>query len=161
MKRVPLLLLLLSLFATPLAAQPALDDPSPWRPLRIAKWSTVTLSAAAALYGFSNNRSADDAFEVIEGVCAIEPDRCESRLPDGAYADAALEAEYQHVRSLDRRARGALIGSQIGIAASVVLFILDLRNQRPPDNIPYEPRRLDITPARDGGVRLQLNLPVR
>jgi hypothetical protein len=148
------------LVSAPLSAQSAADQPSPWRTLRIAKWSTVTLTGAAALYGFVSNRRADDVFDRIEEACTVTPNRCAARRPDGAYGDADLEAEYQRVRTLDRRARSALIGSQVGVGASIVLFILDLRNQRPPDNIPYEPRRLDIAPARDGGVRFEFNLPL-
>ena len=129
-----------------------------WSVLRVAKWSTATAAAGTALYGFVNNQRADERFESLEQVCVIEPTRCSDRLPNGAYADAELEADYQEARSIDRRARTALIVGQIGVVASVVLFIADLRNADAPANIPYEPRTLDVSPARDGGISLRLNL---
>ena len=162
--------------ATPLVAQAQSPAPAPggeppavqaassvqersgWRPLAVAKWTTAAAAAGAAVYGVVQNRRADNQFEDLEQVCVEEPFRCEQRLPNGAYADAELEARYQDVRDLDGRARAALIAGQIGVAASVVLFILDLRNSDGPQNIPYEPRTFDVMPARDGGISLQLNL---
>jgi hypothetical protein len=132
-----------------------------WRPLRLAKWSALGASGAAALYGFVNNRRADEAFQGLERQCQEDWDRCLDRLPGGAYGDPALEAEYQRVRHLDGRARTALVVGQIGIATSVVLFILDLRNEQPPPNIPFDPSRLQFMPARDGGLSLGLSLPSR
>jgi hypothetical protein len=132
-----------------------------WRPLRLAKWTTLGASGAAAFYGFANNRRADDAFEGLERQCQDDRDRCLDRLPGGAYRDPTMEAEYQRVRSLDRRARTALVAGQIGIATSVVLFILDLRNEQPPPNIPFDPSRLQFAPARDGGLSLGVSLPTK
>lgn len=149
--------LLLAWAAGPAQAQQPV--PPAWRPLRIAKWSAVTASAAAALFGFSNNRRADELFGQIEQVCVDHPDRC-ARLTGGAYADAALEQDYQRVRALDRRTSTALVASQVGIAASVVLFILDLRNQRPPDNVPYQPRRLRIAPGVAEPLEIRITLPL-
>jgi hypothetical protein len=131
-----------------------------WRPLRIAKWTTAAATAGSALYGFLNNRRADDRFEELEQVCVDAPTRCTSRLPSGAYADADLERDYQEVLAIDGRSRTALVASQIGVAATVVMFVLDLRNAGPPENIPYEPRAFDVRPARDGGLALRMTLPV-
>lgn len=132
-----------------------------WSALRIAKWGTGVAAAGFAVYGVLSNRRADEQFEDLEQTCADDPARCIDRLPNGAYADAELEAQYQDVRSLDRQARASLIAGQVGIATSVVLFILDLRNSDDPDNIPYEPRRLEIVPARDGGMSLRMNVRLR
>ena len=129
-----------------------------WTALRIAKWSTAVGAAGTALYGFVNNQRADERFESLEQNCASEPVRCSDRLPNGAYADAALEADYQAARSIDRHARTALILGQVGVVASVVLFIADLRNSDAPADIPYEPRTLDVTTSRDGGMSLRVNI---
>lgn len=136
----------------------ALQDRGSWSGLRVAKWTTAALSAGAAVYGVLNNRRADEEYEQLEELCSVEVSRCEQRLPGGAYADAEVEAQYQDVRALDRRARTGLIAGQVGFAASVVLFVLDLRNSEGPANIPYDPRTLDVTPARDGGMTLRVNL---
>lgn len=131
---------------------------SSWSALRVAKWTTAAGAAGAAVYGVMQNRRADEQFEQLEQACVAEPSRCTERLPNGAYADAQLEARYQDVRSLDSRARTALIAGQVGVAASVVMFILDLRNSDGPENIPYEPGRLDVRRARDGGLSLTVRL---
>jgi hypothetical protein len=144
-----------------LASEFAPKAPSPWRPLRIAKWSVTGISAGTALYGFLQNRQADDAYHVLEEMCQGDFARCRERLPGGAYADAQLESQYQHVRALDQRARTALVLGQIGVATSVVLFLIDLRNQQPPPNIPYEPNRLEIGASADGGLLLKVTLPAR
>jgi hypothetical protein len=139
------------------ASAPAADRGN-WTTLRVAKWSTAAAATGAALYGFVNNQRADERFESLEQNCASEPVRCSDRLPNGAYADAALEADYQAARSIDRHARTALILGQVGVVASVVLFIADLRNSDAPADIPYEPRTLDVTPSRDGGMSLRVNI---
>ena len=84
--------------------------------------------------------------------------RCAARLPDGAYADPELEALYQSVVRLDRRARLALIASQVGVGASVLLFVLDLRDGGGPRNIPFQPRSFRVAPRPDG-VELRWALP--
>lgn len=157
--------LLLALAAAPAAAQEAppvaSSKPAGWSALRVSKWSTAAVAAATAVYGFSMNRRSDARYARLERACLEDPETCEQRLPDGRYQDAALEAQYQEVRRLDRRARNGLLVSQVGVAASVVLFVLDLRNARAPDDILYEPRPLQVQPGRDGGVELRLRLPAR
>lgn len=140
------------------APEPAARESS-WSALRIAKWSTLALSAGAAVVGFTLNSSADDLYDDLERACVADPLVCASRTPGGAYSAQELESLYQRVLDRDSRARTALLASQIGVAASVVLFILDLRNARGPEDIIYEPRTLELSPRRDGGVELRLNLP--
>src|SRR5690554_610916 len=91
-----------------------------FRPLRIAKWSTAALTAAVAGIGLAAYTRADRSYEDLERACVDNPEACSQRLPNGAYADARLEAMYQDVLRMDERARLALIGSQIGLAASVI-----------------------------------------
>ncbi|HUF49960.1 MAG TPA: hypothetical protein VMN60_03945 [Longimicrobiales bacterium] len=153
-KIMPLGLMLIIELATaaPVAAQLAdTPAPDPWRPVRVAKWSTVGVAVGAALYGLANNQRADDAYEQLERLCQADRTRCASRTAGGPYTDLVLEAEYQRIRVLDRRARTGLVVGQAAVAASVVLFILDLRNERAPPNIPFEPR---VGAAEDGGLLL-------
>jgi hypothetical protein len=137
-------------------------EPGAWRALRLAKWTTAGASAGAALYGFYHNQRADEAYERLESACQAAQDACLLRLPGGAYANAELEREYQTVHSHDRRARAGLVAGQVGIATSVVLFILDLRNDRNPPNIPFEPRDgLDAGVSKDGGMMLRYRMRTR
>ena len=153
MKFLCLVLAAVFVSITPLTAQQG-EAPGDWRALRLAKWSMVGVSIGAALYGFSNNQRADDAFEGLEEMCQADLLRCAARTPSGAYVDPVLESEFQEIRRLDRRARTGLLVGQAAVASAVVLFILDLRNGRPPPNIPYDGRTPRIEAARDGGVAL-------
>jgi hypothetical protein len=144
----------LLLCAAPLRGQEVEPPPGDWRALRIAKWSMVGVSVGAALYGFSNNQRADDAFEELERMCQADVQRCAGRTASGAYADPVLESAFQEIRRLDRRARVGLVAGQAAVASAVVLFILDLRNDRPPPNIPYDGRMPRLEPARTGGLAL-------
>ena len=120
--------------------------------LSIAKWGTLALSGVVGAYGFSANNDAEDRYAALEQSCAQDVVRCRDRLSDGRFADADLEQQYQDVVRLDRRARVALIASQVGIATSVVLFILDLREAEAPPNIPYEP---ELSVRADGAYELK------
>ncbi|MBI4545269.1 MAG: hypothetical protein HY703_08745 [Gemmatimonadetes bacterium] len=128
-------------------------------PLRFAKWATVAASVASAAYGFSVQHDSDEKFRALEARCQQQPQKCSQRLPDERYQDPELEAMYQDVVRLDRRARMALLASQVGVAASVLLFILDLREESTPPNIPYDPERFQIQPRADGGVELRFAFP--
>jgi hypothetical protein len=132
--------------------------PSALRPLKIGKWLAAVGAAGAAVYGFVRNGEADDAFRTLEEACEASPQRCVLRNPGGSYADADFERLYQEVLGLDRKARNGLILSQVGVVTSVVLFLLDLRNDVPPPDIPYTPPRLNVAPTRDGGVSLAVRL---
>lgn len=125
--------------------------------LKIAKWSSLVGSAAALGYGIVANRTADRDFESIERLCDATPERCD-RLTDGAYADAEMEARYQDVVRLDDRAKFSLSAGQIGLAASVILFIIDLPRDTQTEDIPYEPRRLHIGPRTDGSLQVGYTL---
>jgi hypothetical protein len=133
----------------------------PLRPLRIAKWTTLLVSGGAAAYGFTQNRTADREYEQLERECEAQPLTC-LKGPDGeTYANTELEARYQRILERDDRARLALLGGQIGIAASVVMFIIDLPKHTTPEDIPYDPKAYRVGLRRDGGTELAFRLRVR
>lgn len=115
-----------------------------WTAKRAAKWGTLLASTGAVVYGFAENRNADRAYEDIERLCANSPAQCATAAGTDRYLDAELEARYQNVLKRDDRAKVALIAGQVGLAASVLLFILDLPASTTPDDIPYEPRPLQL-----------------
>ena len=135
------------------------DVRSPWRPLRIAKWTTFLASGGAAAFGFVQNRRADREYEQLESECVAEPANC-SVLEDGSYSNAALEARYQRIVDRDRTARTALLAGQIGLAASVIMFIIDLPERDTPEDIPYEPRPLRVGLRSDGSTELKAHISV-
>jgi hypothetical protein len=142
---------------TPPASEQQLQ-PSPWRALRIGKWATLTGAAGAAAWGFVTNGRAEDRFRGLELACESQPAICRDRLPDGSYRDAALEQMYQDVLRLDRRARIGLIAGQVGIATSVLLFLLDLDNERRPADIPFAPARLEVAPRPSGAIEFSVRV---
>ena len=52
------------------------------------------------------------------------------------------------------------MAGQVGVAASVLMFLLDLGNARPPDDIPWSPGTVRMERA-PGVVRLGIHLPFR
>jgi hypothetical protein len=131
-----------------------------WSPLRVAKWSSLLASTGAAVYGFAQNRVADREYEDIERFCQNDPAACATRPGSSEYADPALEARYQSVVQRDDRARIALLAGQVGLAASVLMFILDLPESTTPDDIPYDPRPLRLTNG-SRGLEVGLHFEVR
>lgn len=127
-----------------------LDGVSRWAGL--GKWVSLAGTIGVAALGFSAHDEADDRFAALEAFCAADTSRCHV-TDEGTYVDPEAEALFQEVLDNDRQARVYLVGSQIGLAATVTLFILDLRNGGGPENIPYDPEtiRLHVEP---GEVRL-------
>ena len=159
MTRRMLLVALLLLWPVQLAAQQ--NGPGGWSVLRISKWSMLAGTLGAAVYGVATVGAADDDYERLERACQAEPLLCRRRDSGGSYESAQLEQQYQSVLQRDRRARTALLASQAGVAATVVLFILDLRHARAPASIPYHPRTLEVRPDRQGRLELRLTVPAR
>ena len=126
--------------------------------IRVGKWVTVATAAGAVAGGIAWNREADRRYEDLEQVCVSSPARCVRRTPAGAFQDTQLEQEYQDILQLDDRARVALIGGQLAIAASVALFILDLPRGSATANQPYTPPKLQLYPSED---RIELRFRIR
>lgn len=127
--------------------------------LRLAKWGAMAVSAGASVYGFHVHGQADDAFQELQDICDQQPDRCGSRHPDGSFADTDLEGRYQQVLDKDRSARTALILAQVGLATTVVLFILDLGGNEAPPDIPFEPPKIVVGPNHRTEVSYSVALP--
>ena len=129
-----------------------------WRPLRIVKWTALLASGGAAAYGFAQNRVADRDYQQLELECEEAPTSCIKLAGSESYANPALEQRYQDILKRDNNAKTALLAGQIGIAASVILFIIDLPDRESPEDIPYEPRPLRLGLSRSGGAHLEVRL---
>ncbi len=136
------------------------DIRSPWRPMRLAKWTTLLVSSGAAAYGFTQNRTADREYDALERECEADPVACR-KLPDSdVYEDVALEQRYQKIVDRDAHARTALLAGQIGLVATVVMFIIDIPDRESPEDIPYEPRPIRFGLRRDGSTELKVQIPL-
>lgn len=131
---------------------------SNWRPMRIVKWTALIASAGAAGYGFAQNRVADEDYERLEMECEEAPTSCAKVAGSDAYANPVLEQRYQRILKRDENARTALLAGQIGIAASVIMFIIDLPARESPEDIPYEPNPVRFGLSRDGRAQLEMRL---
>ncbi len=134
-------------------ASPRALLPGGWRPLAIAKWGMLGATAVAAVYGLSASIEADGLYDRISQICASDAGRC-AELPEGGYADAEVARLDRDARELDDRARRGLLATQVGVAATLALFILDLRDGGPPPNLPYVPPQLRVGFGRDGAFRV-------
>jgi len=144
---------------------PALAQaPEPHRPegpsiITYARWGTLGAAVAAGVIGFAAHQDADDQFDTLEALCEADAARCALK-PGGGYADARLESRYQDVLGADSRARTALVASQLAVAASLALFLLDMGGDSEPDNVPYDPERgLGFRNGPDGRAELVYVLP--
>lgn len=117
----------------------------------LAKWVSLAGTVAIGGLGFEAHNEADHLFASLEKRCADDPTRCRLTTA-GTYVDPEAEALFQDVVDKDDVARLYLIGSQITFVATVALFVLDLKNDAAPDNIPYEPEsvRLKASPGELG-----------
>ena len=160
-----------AMFASPVCAQrapahfAAIQDTvrtvrGGWSPIRVVKWSTALTSAGVVAYGFVQNRDADRAYEEIEIMCEANEVACLTKPNSDEYADPVLEARYNAVLRRDERAQLALLAGQIGLAASVLLFILDLPEGTSTNDIPYDPSPLRLG-MRAEQLQLGIHLPVR
>jgi hypothetical protein len=131
-----------------------------WTPIRIVKWTTALASAGTVAYGFVQNRDADREYEEIELMCKNDITLCATNPGSNEYADPALEARYNAVLERDERAQLALLAGQIGLAASVLLFILDLPEGTTTDDIPYDPSPLRLG-MRAEQVELAIHLRIQ
>ncbi|MEN8376168.1 MAG: hypothetical protein ABFS34_12030 [Gemmatimonadota bacterium] len=146
----------------PADASPQIAGPEPDGGPRIityAKWGALGAAVTAGILGFQAHNDADRLFDDLEAVCEVEIARC-AITTSGGYADPALESRFQEVLDADGRARTALILSQVAVATSLALFLLDLGGDSEPDNVPYDPDSgFGLRHHRDGRAELVYVLP--
>jgi len=124
--------------------------------IHYGKWAAAAVAAGFTALGIRSHNRADDDFRAladycrVQGTCAI--------ATDGRYTDPAAEARYQHVVHGDRAARVWLISGQAALVGSVVLFVLELKRERGPANIPYAGLVVEPGPQ---GTRIGLRIPIR
>ena len=132
--------LLLAVAAAPAAAQSPAPPPTPTRPptvVRIGKWATLGLAVGFTAMGAVTHDRADRNYDSLLDYCRAHGP-C-PLLADGRYGNPGAEAIYQRVRGDDRAARAWLAGGQVALVGSAVLFIMELKRKREPENIPFAP----------------------
>lgn len=153
MKRTGMLLTGLFLLASPLVAQQSAPRGSP--PLiKFGKWGLLAASVAMNLLAREAHQRADEEFRFVSDACLVDRTRC-TTLPDGSYADPALESHFQSSLDYDSKARSWLVGGQTALVAAAVGFIWELtRPKGRPENIPFEPEVSEREGATQVGIKV-------
>lgn len=150
---------LVVLAALAFGSAPAVAQRPDWRPLRIAKWSLLAASIGSGAYGLREQREANRTHDRLERICAAEPARCGgTAVPDGEYADPTLDRMHRTAVAREDRAVLTMIASQLGLASSIALFFLDMRESDLPPNDLYEPAAFRIAPRPGGGATVGVRL---
>ena len=148
--------LLFSVTCLPLAAQVQAPRDIVTPPgIRYGKWAAAAVAVGFTAMGIRTHQAADDDFRALadyckgQGACALGT--------DGRYTDPVAEERYRDIVRGDRTARAWLISGQTAIVGSAILFVLELKRERGPRNIPYS--GLVIEPGAFG-TRIGLRLPI-
>jgi len=151
-RRLALVLLLASMTASALEAQEPLK-PNPL--VHWGKWGTAGVSLALHLLAISVHNRSDRNLRSLTVNCFDTPANC-TIGSDGTYVDSHTEAMFQNVLSDNRRARAYLIGGEVALLGTVVLFVSDLtRKKSRPPNKPFNP---EIAPGPNGTTHLGFRL---
>ena len=106
-----------------------------WTAIRVAKWALLGVAAGFGTYALTHSDRADRAYGDLRALCSEEPNACE--IDGGRYMGARAESLYRGSVREDRRAQVGILGGQLALLGSVALFVVDLRNGRGPENIPF------------------------
>lgn len=131
---------------------PAAPSHAPSAGVRYGKWAALGVAAGFTVLGVAAHDRAEARYGDLLAYCR-EQRSCSIGL-DGRYGSAAAEALYQRVLRSDRTARRWLIGGQAALVGSAVLFVIELKRKRGPDNIPYSPYIAAGRFGTDVGVRI-------
>jgi len=136
------------------SAQAQAPAPPPARTpaaIRYGKFAALGLAASLTALGAVSHHRADEYYRDLLTLCR---DRGPCHIgPDGRYATAP-EALYQRVVRGDRSARLWLLGGQAALAGSAVLFVMELKRKKGPENIPFSPYIVAGSFGTRVGVRL-------
>jgi hypothetical protein len=120
------------------------------------KWLTAASTAAFTLFAAQEHRRSRRDWDALLVICRSAEDACATGT-DGRYLRADAEQLYQRSRAFDRRANRRLLGAQASLLATAALFLLDLRPGEGPENIPFSPIEVMVTP-RGGGAELGMRI---
>jgi len=153
MRSTPMLAALLLASLAPLEGQGPPPAPRTWHQpvVHHGKWLTAGATVAFVVLAQREHGSSQRDWERLLTICRSADDAC-TQGPDGRYLRADAEQFYQRSRVFDRRANRRILGAQISLLATAALFIMDLRRQDGPENIPFSPLRVSLSPMADGAA---------
>jgi len=138
------------------AQETVLPAPTPKRStpvVKMAKWGLLGAAVGLGVFALARSTAAEDAYDELRALCLAGPSRCDHEA--GTYPDPDAERLYDRARNEDRSAQLGIYGGQAALLGSVALFIMDLRNDREPTNIPYPGRSPGSRSTRFTLVRVE------
>ena len=150
-------LLTLALMLLPIEARA--QEPHPAAPRRAlmhwGKWATLGTAVVLTAFAEREHRASQREWDQLLQICRANNNDCAIGA-DGHYVTYQAELHYEASIYYAHRARHRLIGGQLGLLASAVMFIADLRGgTESPKNIPFH--AVEVTPGSAGdGVNLGL-----
>jgi hypothetical protein len=145
--------------AQPLLAQSDSAAPAPYRTapaIKWGKWAVAIAAVGSTALGIHQHNAGNNAYRALVLYCG-QAITC-AIGPDGRYRDARAEATYQQVVRDDRSARAWLVFGQVAALGSAVLFILELRHETGPPNVPFSGLMVE---SAAGVTRVGYRIPVR
>jgi hypothetical protein len=103
--------------------------------VKVAKWGLLGAAVGLGVFALRRSIAAEDAYDELRALCVDNPGRCAHA--GGSYSDTDAERLYDRAQREDRSAQIGIYGGQAALLGSVALFIVDLRGDREPTNIPY------------------------
>lgn len=165
--RLGTLVPLLAVAAAPLGAQtpvPEGQTPPPsgrsfiQRVAGPGKWVAGAASIALIALAVREHDRSNQSWDDLLAVCQADNERCEV-TPEGTYRDIEAERLYQESLYYDRRAQRRILGGQAALVVTGALLIVDLSVRRDgTNNVPFDPDRAYVAPAKGGGVLLGLRV---
>jgi hypothetical protein len=113
------------------------------------KWLTAAGTATLTLLAAREHRRSRRDWDALLTICRSADEAC-ALGSDGRYLRTDAELLYQRSRFFDARANRRLLGAQISLLATAALFLLDLRPGDGPENIPFSPVEVTVSPVGDG-----------
>lgn len=167
MIRLRALVPLLVVAAAPLGAQAPVPEgqvpPPSGRSFiqRIAgpgKWVAGAASIALIAFAVKEHDRSNESWDALVAICQADNERCEVGA-DGAYRDVEAERLYQESLYYDRRAQRRILGGQAALVVTGALLIVDLSVRRDGTrNVPFDPDKAYVAPAKGGGVLLGMRV---
>jgi hypothetical protein len=120
------------------------------------KWAAAALALGSTALGIHQHYAGDNAYRALVLYCG-DAITC-GVGPDGHYVNSQAEAKYQEVVRDDRSARAWLVIGQVAAIGAAVLFVLELKHDAGPPNIPFSGLTLETA---SGVTRVGYRIPVR
>ena len=122
------------------------------------KWVAGAASVTLIALAVKEHDRSNESWDALMRICESDNERCEVGS-DGTYHDQEAERLYQESQYYDQRAQRRIIGGQAALVITGALLIVDLSVRSDGTrNVPFDPDRAYVAPAKGGGVLLGMRV---